>query len=201
MESGSITTAGSSTPNFFVDPIVGDSHRRPRRRVHHVDRNATVDRRRFTIVQLLFRRLDPLARAVPPGRWPPKSAQRSQPRHPLADCGVPRPLPLSVAPTEAAPSRERPQKHYLIQAPPLASTDTGTVRGSSPHMSHDQAIFDYPLESRKLQSTSTLLAFYKHAKPIVDKSLEDASTFGALFQTIDQHFRPRIRPAIFDIIL
>jgi hypothetical protein len=68
-------------------------------------------------------------------------------------------------------------------------------------MSHDRAIFEFPFDSRKLQSTSTLLAFYKHAKPIVAQSLEDASTFGARFQTIDQHFRIRIPPAIFDIIL
>jgi hypothetical protein len=71
-----------------------------------------------------------------------------------------------------------------------------------PHMmSHDCAIFDYPLESRKLQSTSTLLVFFKHAKLIVDTSPEEASTFGALFQTIDQHFRPLIPQALFDIIL
>jgi hypothetical protein len=73
---------------------------------------------------------------------------------------------------------------------------------AAPHMmSHDRAIFDFPLESRKLQSTSSLLAFYKHAKPIVNTSLAEASTFGALFQTIDHHFRPLIPPALFNIIL
>jgi hypothetical protein len=46
-----------------------------------------------------------------------------------------------------------------------------------PMMSHDQAIFEFPLESKKLQSTATLLAFYQHAKPIVAKSLEDAVSY------------------------
>jgi hypothetical protein len=74
--------------------------------------------------------------------------------------------------------------------------------GAAPHMmSHDRAIFEIPFESPKLQSTSTLLAFYKQAKLIVDTSLEEASTFGALFQTIDQHSRPLIPQALFDIII
>jgi hypothetical protein len=75
--------------------------------------------------------------------------------------------------------------------------------GAVPHMmSHDDRdIFAFPLASRQLQSTSKMLAFYKHAKPIVAQSLEDASTFGAQFQTIDQHFSTRIPPAIFEIIL
>jgi hypothetical protein len=71
-----------------------------------------------------------------------------------------------------------------------------------PHMmSHDRAIFEFPLESRKLQSTATLLVFYQHAKPIVAKSLEDAAHLGAQFRTIDHHFRPLIPLALFDAIL
>jgi hypothetical protein len=67
-------------------------------------------------------------------------------------------------------------------------------------MLHDRAIFQFPLESRKMQSTSTLLAFYQHAKPIVAKSLKDAATLGAQFRTIDHHFRPLIPMALFDVI-
>jgi hypothetical protein len=67
-------------------------------------------------------------------------------------------------------------------------------------MSHDRDIFAFPFESRKLQSTSTLLAFYQHAKPIVAQSLKNAATLGAQFRTIDQHFRPLIPLAILNLL-
>jgi hypothetical protein len=45
----------------------------------------------------------------------------------------------------------------------------------------DRDIFSLPFEDRRLQSTSTLRAFYTFAKPIVEKSIKEAQDFGATF--------------------
>jgi hypothetical protein len=73
----------------------------------------------------------------------------------------------------------------------------------APHMiSQDRDIFSLPFDDRRLQSTSTLRAFYTFAKPIVEKSIKEAQDFGTAFRRID-YFGPAppIPPEIFDIIL
>jgi hypothetical protein len=78
--------------------------------------------------------------------------------------------------------------------------------GWAPHMLHqDKDIFSTPFEDRLLQTTRTLHAFYKFAKPIVEKSIRKARDFGTTFRRIDAYFGPAPPPlihnAIFDIIL
>jgi hypothetical protein len=68
-------------------------------------------------------------------------------------------------------------------------------------MPHDRDIFAFPPELQKLQSTSTLKAFYQHAKPIVETSLKEAAMQPPDFRPIDEHFRPIIPAALFDVIL
>jgi hypothetical protein len=68
-------------------------------------------------------------------------------------------------------------------------------------MVQDRDLFSFPIELRALQSTSTLKAFYQHAKPIVQVSLEQALDFGPSFRRIDEHFRTLIPAFLFDIIL
>jgi hypothetical protein len=73
---------------------------------------------------------------------------------------------------------------------------------SAPFMlAADPDIFETPLESRQLQSKSTLQAFYSWAKPVVKLSVAKAAEMGAHFRSIDDHFRPRIPQAICDVIL
>jgi hypothetical protein len=48
-------------------------------------------------------------------------------------------------------------------------------------MQHDRPIFDFPFSCRKLQSTAISKAFYLHAKPIVELSINHASQLGSLF--------------------
>jgi hypothetical protein len=84
--------------------------------------------------------------------------------------------------------------HLLVQIQELYD--------ARPHMmAHDRDIFAYPMDSRHLQSTPTLQAFYQHAKPIAEKSIADALKIGWNFRPIDVYFRPLIPQAIFDIIL
>jgi hypothetical protein len=71
-------------------------------------------------------------------------------------------------------------------------------------MQHDREILAYPMEGRRLQSTTTLNTFYRHAKPIVEKSIEDAKTLGQNFRRINEHLQPirhLIPAALFDVIL
>jgi hypothetical protein len=68
-------------------------------------------------------------------------------------------------------------------------------------MQRDRPIFDFPFDGRKLQSTALLKAFYLHAKPIVEVSLQQALQLGPLFQLITSYFRPIIQTHLFDVIL
>jgi hypothetical protein len=68
-------------------------------------------------------------------------------------------------------------------------------------MAHDRDIFDFPFESRKLQSTAVLSAFYSHAKHIVETSLKQAAQQESRFLRIDSYFRPTIPATLFDVIL
>jgi hypothetical protein len=68
-------------------------------------------------------------------------------------------------------------------------------------MAHDRDILAFPFECRYLQSTATLKSFYQHAKPLVEKSIKDASNLGDQFRYIDHYFRPLIPLTLFDMIL
>jgi hypothetical protein len=68
-------------------------------------------------------------------------------------------------------------------------------------MSHDCDIFTFPQELRKLQSTSILTAFYRHAKPIVGTSLKQAAQQPPDLRPIDDYFCPLILAALFNVIL
>jgi hypothetical protein len=84
--------------------------------------------------------------------------------------------------------------HFLAQIQELYD--------AAPHMmAHDRAIFEFPFESRKLQSTAVLSAFYSHEKEIVETSHKEAAQLGSRFLRIDSYFRPTIPAALFDVIL
>ena len=68
-------------------------------------------------------------------------------------------------------------------------------------LSADRDILSYPYAARSEQTTSALQAFYKWAKPLVDKSVRDAVEMGQSFRRIDSYFRPRIPQELFDVIL
>jgi hypothetical protein len=68
-------------------------------------------------------------------------------------------------------------------------------------MLHDWDIFAFPQELCKLQSTSILTAFYRHAQPIVEMSLKQAAQLPPNFRPIDDYFRPLIPAALFGVIL
>jgi hypothetical protein len=71
-------------------------------------------------------------------------------------------------------------------------------------MQHDRNLLAYPMEGQRLQSTTTLNTFYRHAKPIVEKSIEDAQKLGQNFRRMNDHFQPirqLIPEALFDVIL
>jgi hypothetical protein len=68
-------------------------------------------------------------------------------------------------------------------------------------MAHDRDVFAVSMEFRRLQSTAALVAFYQHAKPIPEQSMEDAPKLGRNFRHINDYFRPVIPAALFDIIL
>jgi hypothetical protein len=57
-------------------------------------------------------------------------------------------------------------------------------------MAHDGNLLAFTFECRHLQSTATLKAFYQHAKPLIKKSIEDATKLGDQFRHIDTYFRP-----------
>ena len=54
----------------------------------------------------------------------------------------------------------------------------------------DRDIMSIPYSARLEQPTSTLQTFYKWAKPLVDKSVQDANELGRSFQRIDHYFCP-----------
>jgi hypothetical protein len=68
-------------------------------------------------------------------------------------------------------------------------------------MAHARAIFEFPFESCKLQSTVILSVFYSHGKDIVETSLKDAAQLGSRFLRINSYLRPTIPAALFDVIL
>jgi hypothetical protein len=73
---------------------------------------------------------------------------------------------------------------------------------AAPHMMvHDRYLFTFPLDFRALQSTATLKAFYRHAKPIVETSIKNALNFGPAFRHINDHFPPVIPAYLFNILL
>jgi hypothetical protein len=81
-------------------------------------------------------------------------------------------------------------------------TQIQVLYDAAPHMmAHDRAIFEFPFESRKLQSTAILRTFYSHAKGIVETSLKEAAQLGSRFIHIDSYFRPTISADLFDVIL
>jgi hypothetical protein len=59
----------------------------------------------------------------------------------------------------------------------------------------------FSFERRQAQSTATLRAFYKWAKPLVNNSIHDANELGSRFRQIDSYFRPTVPPKLFDVIL
>jgi hypothetical protein len=99
-----------------------------------------------------------------------------------------------------APGASTLYKHLHLLA------QIGELYDSAPHMlAHDKDILSIPFETRKLQSTHTLRAYYTFAKPIVEKSIREAHDFGMTFRRINDYFRPDQPPEIpleiFEIIL
>jgi hypothetical protein len=76
---------------------------------------------------------------------------------------------------------------------------------ASPHMMtphHEREIFAFPMECWQLESAATLTSFYRHAKPIAEKSIKDVLHFGRNFRRINGHFCPLLIPTtLFDVIL
>jgi hypothetical protein len=68
-------------------------------------------------------------------------------------------------------------------------------------MLHGGDIFAFPQDLCKLQSTSMLTAFYRHAKPTMETSLKQATQQPPYYRPIDDHFRPLIPAALFDVII
>ena len=65
----------------------------------------------------------------------------------------------------------------------------------------DRDIFSYPFERRQDQSTAALQAYYNWAKPMVDKSILEATELGSHFCRIDSYFPPCLPPEVRDMIL
>jgi hypothetical protein len=72
---------------------------------------------------------------------------------------------------------------------------------STPNVDTRSGNLRVPQELRKLQSTSILTDFYRHAKPIVETSLKQAAQLPPDFRPIDAYFRPLIPAALSDVIL
>ena len=64
----------------------------------------------------------------------------------------------------------------------------------------DQDILSTPYTRRLEQPTTTLRTFYNWAKPLVERSVQEAAELGPSFRRIDSYFCPNIPPALLDAI-
>ena len=65
----------------------------------------------------------------------------------------------------------------------------------------DRDILSIPYTRRLDQPTPTLRSFYKWAKPMVERSVQEADELGRSFRRIDSYFGPRVPPELWDVIL
>ena len=64
----------------------------------------------------------------------------------------------------------------------------------------DRNILSYPYDACSGQDISVLKTFYRWAKPLVDRSVQEAIKLGQASCSIDLYFPSHILPELFDVI-
>ena len=86
-------------------------------------------------------------------------------------------------------STDLPRKHLYIHFHLLAKIRE-LYECAPLVMTADRDIFSYPFDQRQEQSTAALRAYYQWAKPIVERSVQEATELGSNFRRIDSYFPP-----------